>query len=163
MGAPKINLTKEQLWGYKERGLSNREIAKTVGCHHRTVAKAGRKWGLPECLRQAYRTSTYRAHVFRLLDADSSLTILELIELTGCKRYTADAYRRQWISIDRDRDSPYTSKGPPCTRCGARGWDTNPITDDGTCLWCWTELAGINLRFIFETLGIETALEALLA
>ena len=50
-----------------------------------------------------------------------------------------------------------------CWRCGFHGWDKNPLTPTGRCLWCEMDLQGIDLREACQSGLMERMIEVVKA
>jgi len=91
-----------------------------------------------------------RQRIFRILNdvGTGRFTPGQLAQMVGCQRDTAANYCREWNKKD-DASPPETEQ---CVCCSFHGWDHNPIYN-GICLWCWADLAGLDLRGLVSEIG----------
>jgi len=94
---------------------------------------------------------SYKQQIFQILD-DVGLdhfTSLQLAQMVGCQKATADSYCSEWKHNSVDAPA---SDAEQCIYCGLYGWDHNSI-HNGVCLWCWANLAGLDLGHLVSQIG----------
>ena len=94
---------------------------------------------------------SYRQQIFQILDdvGPDRFTPLQLAQKVGCRKPTAARYCCEWKQESVEAPAPDTEQ---CTYCDLYGWDHNPIYS-GICLWCWANLAGLDLGHLVSQIG----------
>jgi hypothetical protein len=158
-------LDPDQILDWRIAGKTYNQIAELTGASYWTIQRFCASQ-LPSIFRFSWHHASARAKVEAILDikGDDNVTLEQLATWAGCKPATAANYRAEYRRGLRS-PSYHIENRHPVERCqfcdiAENAKPSNPLIN-GFCLWCWSYYARINLRELFEQIGVHDAIKLL--